>query len=100
MPTKPWSEIQKKMSPERLARSQAKAEAMLTGIVIAELRQERGLTQQQLADTLGVTQQAISKIEAGSDIELSTLRKLMQALGGQVVIETPSRRIPLEAAAS
>ncbi len=96
MPTIPWSEVEKRMTPEQIARSQAKAEIMLTGILIAELRGESGLTQQQLADKLGVTQQAISKIESGSEIELSTLRRLLRVLGGKVVIEMPNRTIPLE----
>ena len=59
----PWSEIRKKMTPEQIARSDAKAEALTVGMLINKLRKKSGLSQQDLADKLGITQQAISKME-------------------------------------
>ena len=100
MPTKPWSEIEKKMTPEQIARSDAKAEALRVGILINKLRQKNGLTQQNLADKLGVTQQAVSKMEWGEEIQLSTLQNVIAALGGNIVIHMPDEDISLPQFAS
>ena len=49
-------------------------------------RAGRGLTQQQLAQRLGMTQSAVGQIEHGTDWLVSTLRNFFEALGGQVKI--------------
>ncbi len=50
-------------------------------------REQQGLTQQQLADTLGVSQANISRIEHEDDLYLSTLREYVEALGGDLQIK-------------
>ena len=55
------------------------------GARIAELREENGLTQSQLAIAAGLKQQHISRIEQGSySVGLDTLRKIADALGKNV----------------
>jgi len=44
---------------------EAKAFGMVLGQVVVQLRTQRGWTQAQLAETLGVSQSTVSKIEAG-----------------------------------
>ena len=52
------------------------------GKFIAELRKEQGLTQQQLADRLGVSNKTISKWECGNGMpELSLILPLCETLG-------------------
>ncbi|WP_329005885.1 helix-turn-helix domain-containing protein [Kribbella sp. NBC_00709] len=55
---------------------------------LADVRQQYGLTQNDLADRLHITQTAVSKIERGdlARSELSTIRKYVEALGGKLEI--------------
>lgn len=53
-----------------------------TGKLIAELRRKQGLTQQQLADKLNLSNKTISKWESGSGSpDISNLPVLAEALG-------------------
>lgn len=61
-------------------------EAFRIGVMIQELRKERGLTQQELAEKCGTTKTYISRIENNaSDIRLSTLMRIIrEGLGGHL----------------
>ena len=56
------------------------------GVMIQELRKEKGLTQEQLAKKCGTTKTYISRIENdASDIRLSTLMRIIrEGLGGHL----------------
>jgi len=54
--------------------------------LVKRLRQRLGLTQEQLAEALHVRQAAISKVERRSDMYISTLRKIIEAMGGELEI--------------
>jgi DNA-binding Xre family transcriptional regulator len=60
--------------------------AMVDALALAELRQSRNITQIQLAAQLGITQGNVSRLEARSEIYLSTLRSYIEALGGHLEI--------------
>ena len=52
------------------------------GGFIAELRKEKGLTQKQLAEQIGVSDKTISKWECGNGLpEMSSIPVLCEALG-------------------
>jgi transcriptional regulator with XRE-family HTH domain len=51
-----------------------------------ELRRARQMTQTKLAETLGVNQGEVSKIEHRTDLYLSTLSEHVEALGGRLEI--------------
>ena len=74
------------MSPAARARAEAKAERMLSEMALDELREALKLTQESLAQSLHVNQAAISKVERRSDMLISTLRKIIQAMGGELEI--------------
>jgi transcriptional regulator with XRE-family HTH domain len=74
------------MSPEAQARSHAKAMAMKATLPLAELRQARHFSQEQLAAALEVKQPAVAKIEKKTDMYISTLRRFIEAMGGQLEI--------------
>ena len=58
-----------------------KTNRMHLGIKISRIRELRGMKQEALATELGVSQQAISKIEQSEEIEDSTLEKIANVLG-------------------
>jgi len=53
---------------------------------LRDLRKARKLTQARVAKVLGVTQDSVSRLEKRSDLLLSTLRKTVKAMGGDVRI--------------
>ncbi len=81
-----FSELRKKMSPERQERNETKAHEIVRQLPLYELRMARKLSQAQLAETLSVQQAAISKMEHRTDIYISTLRRYIQAMGGELAI--------------
>ncbi len=81
-----FKELEAKMSPESRARAQAKAREMMSEMLLVELRKLAGLTQEEVAAVLGVTQPTLSKLENQDDMQISTLRRLVEALGGKLEI--------------
>ena len=60
---------------------------------LKDLRQAAQQTQEQLAATLGVGQDTISRLEKRSDMLLSTLRHYVESMGGELnlVAKFPNR---------
>jgi transcriptional regulator with XRE-family HTH domain len=56
------------------------------GVLLSRLRENAGLTQQQLAAKLGVRQATLSGMEHRRDIQLSTLQRAVDVLGGHLEI--------------
>jgi len=83
---KPFSELREKMTPEQLRRSKTKTNVLKNEMALQELRQALDLTQDELARELHVNQAAVSKFESQSDIYISTLRKILFAMGGELKI--------------
>jgi DNA-binding XRE family transcriptional regulator len=54
---------------------------------LKELREQRGLSQEEVARRLGSKQASISRAEARSDFLLSTLKKHAEALGATLVVK-------------
>ena len=83
---KKFSELVAKMSPELRARSDALYRQLLAEMPLQELRKALELTQQQVAASLGINQVAISKMEGQTDMYVSTLRRFVEAMGGELRI--------------
>lgn len=97
----PFSELRQADSsydrPDRRARRAAMAQAMRDAVSLAELRESRGLTQEQIAQILHVSQANISRVEREQDIYLSTLLGYVDALGGRLrlVAEFPDQALDI-----
>jgi DNA-binding XRE family transcriptional regulator len=84
----------RKLSPARRRKVETRAsELVAEEMTLRELRTARKLTQVRLARTLGITQDSVSRLEKRSDFLLSTLRKTVEAMGGNLslVAEFPDR---------
>ena len=98
MATHKWSEIKGRMSPVRKARVDAAVRRELLTMDLRELRQEAGKTQAEVAEIAEMTQAELSKLERRDDHLLSTLRRYVSALGGEleVVAVFDNKRIALK----
>jgi transcriptional regulator with XRE-family HTH domain len=65
---------------------EAEAAAMLREMRLDELRRARLKTQQDMAAALRTSQASVSKLERRTDMYLSTLRRYVQAMGGELEI--------------
>lgn len=82
--TNNWRDLKSRMSPEAQARIDARVQETLAAMPLAEIRRAIGMTQTELAGTLEIAQGSVSKIENQADMYLSTLRKYVHALGGEL----------------
>jgi len=84
---KKFKDLRSKMSPESQVRMQEKTALMLKEMPLSELRQARKFSQEQLANILDVKQPAVAKIEKRTDMYITTLRRFIEAMGGNLEIK-------------
>ncbi len=85
--TRRFSELIKDFSPDRHERIATEADALIREYrLLKALRQEQELSQTELAALMGIRQASVSKLENQTDMQLSTLRKYVAALGGELEI--------------
>src|SRR5258706_10748093 len=84
-----WMEEQYRKTPGLREEVDAEVAEMELEMGLVKLRQDRGVSQAELAKILGVSQPAIAKLEAGrpKDVKVSTLVRYARALGGTVKVE-------------
>jgi DNA-binding XRE family transcriptional regulator len=82
----PFSELTKHFSPERLAEIEAETNRLHEEMTLQDLRKALGIEQGELGEILGVKQAAVSRMERRNDMLLSTLRKAVEAMGGELII--------------
>ena len=81
-----WADVKARRvrGPEyQTARTDA-AIAIQTALSLGEIRRERGITQVQLAQSMGRDQGTVSRTERQDDLFVSTLSEYVQALGGKL----------------
>jgi len=71
------------LDPERRRKIEERAaELIAEEMTLRELCKARKLTQVSVARELGISQDAVSRLEQRSDVLLSTLRRTVEAMGG------------------
>lgn len=84
---KKFQKLRDKMSPERRKKIDAMTKEMLAEMPMYELRRARQLSQEELAELLDVRQGSVSKLERRTDLYISTLRRYIEALGGELELQ-------------
>jgi ribosome-binding protein aMBF1 (putative translation factor) len=84
---KKFQNLRNKMSRERLEKIDAMTKSMLAEMPMYELRRARQLSQEQLADELDIKQGSVSKLERRTDLYISTLRRYVEAMGGELTLQ-------------
>jgi predicted XRE-type DNA-binding protein len=80
------TDLERRLEGDRGARERyhAQRQAMQDAVVLSDLREQRGLTQADVARALQVTQGNVSQVEHKEDLYLSTLVRYVEALGGRL----------------
>ncbi|NVK75743.1 helix-turn-helix domain-containing protein [Marinomonas sp.] len=74
--------------PEIVKNARKKADDMVLGIHLAQLRERMQITQEDMANTLGVKQPTIAGMERkGRDVKLSTLKRYVEGAGGKLTVD-------------
>ena len=79
-----WAEIRTPVDPARLARMDEERRIMDAVVALAELRAQRGVSQEELARAWETSQPNVSKIERQGDLLISTLQRYVEAPGGRL----------------
>jgi DNA-binding transcriptional regulator YiaG len=100
MPVNVHDKISKLNSIQRKKVEERAAELTAEELSLRDLRRARKLTQARVAKALGVTQDSVSRMEQRSDLLISTLRKTVKAMGGEVrIVAMFPDRAPVEVTA-
>jgi predicted transcriptional regulator len=85
--TRRWKAVkQARFGAAAQARVRSRVEAELETMSLRALRQELALTQVELGRSAEMTQSELSRIESRADHLTSTLRRYVEALGGELEI--------------
>ena len=88
-----FQDLYKEIPRKRKIEIEKRVALELTAIQLSEVRSLVEMTQKELAVNINVSQAAISKMEKQSDLNISTLRKLIEGVGGQldVIVRLPNK---------
>jgi len=82
-----WNDIRrKKLSEAQLAEIEQRVAAEVLDMNLTALRESLGVTQVQMAAAAKMTQSEVSKLEKRNDHLVSTLRRAVRALGGELEV--------------
>lgn len=81
-----FAELRARMSPEAKAKADAKAQRLGEELDLAEVRRAMKLSQEEIGQMLQINQGSVAKIEKRADMYVSTLRRFIEAMGGELEI--------------
>ena len=81
-----FAELRARMSPEAQAKAEAEARRLGEDMNLAEVRHALKLSQEEIGQTLQIGQASVAKIEKRADMYVSTLRRFIEAMGGELEV--------------
>ncbi len=81
-----FNKLRDSMSPRSQERIKKKLKQLRQEMALAEVRKAMSLTQTDLAEMLHIKQAALARLENRTDMYISSLRKYITALGGELDI--------------
>jgi len=82
-----WSDLKRERIPEeRLTEIRSEIEKEILEMNLSAVRELTGKTQREIADQVGASQSEISRTERRGDHLVSTLRRYVEALGGELEV--------------
>jgi len=96
---KSFDELVKRTTTKKTRqRAAVRTRELLGELLLSEIRELAGKSQREVADLLGIKQPSLSKLEKQSDMQISTLRRIVNALGGEleVVAKFPKGRVKID----
>lgn len=90
--------LKNKLPEERKIAIEQRIEDIIETMPLSELRQARQFTQEKLARSMKIKQASISKMEGQTDMYISTLRKYIKAMGGdlEIIAKFPEGSVRIE----
>ena len=79
----PAEQVRRRRAPNQ-ERVKAIKRALELDIALNELREHRGVTQEQVAAQLGTSRPNVSRVEREDDVRVTTLQRYIAALGGEL----------------
>lgn len=98
MRTRTWKSVKSgRLAAPAAARVKARVEEELRTLTLKELRNGLAVTQAELAASAEMTQSELSRLESRADHRVSSLRRYVEALGGELEISAVigGRRVKL-----
>jgi len=86
MKSRKWSDIKAQLKPATRDGIERGARELAEELHLAQLRKAKGLTQEAMAELLGVSQAEVSKTERRAELYVGTLRKFIEAMEGELVL--------------
>lgn len=84
---KSFDELVKRTTTKRTqAKAARRTKELLAELLLSEMRELAGKSQQEVAESLGIKAPSLSKMEKQKDIQISTLQKIVNALGGELQV--------------
>lgn len=92
-----FNDLRKRMSLRHRAHNERAVKTQLRKMLLSELRRVAGISQVNLAKSIGIKQPTLSQLESQDDMQISTLRRIVKALGGdlEIIASLPSERVAL-----
>jgi predicted transcriptional regulator len=98
--TRSWGSVRAaRLGRAAIAQAKERARTQIQEMTLSELRRGLSLRQVEAAESMEMTQSELSRLEARCDHRISTLRRYVEALGGQLEVTAVfgGRRVKLTA---